>query len=183
MVSVLIYVFLAAIWLVQFIQEQKPWDAFGAWSSFWGAVFQFFGALFTFIGLLAVLYAIRQLRLSAWVNAQDIIMKPDFVKARTTILQHWDDPQSYIPSVQERIAALLVCRRMDALCRLIEEGYISKNKVFKVWEKPLAKSWIIIEERWHIITNERIICQGHEDKWEPFNRFGREAADRYYPTR
>jgi len=143
------------------------------------------GALGAVVCAAGVFLVWRQLKLSAWANAQEIFMKPDFVRARTIVLNHWEDqpPYSFPSNKKDENAALLVCRRMDALCRLVDKRFISKDELFKVWRKPLAKSYIIIVERWKVFGREINTCKDHGDKWEPFCRIGKEAADLNYPQR
>lgn len=175
MVRLLIYVFLATIWLLQYIQEEKPGDAFGAWSSFWGVVFQFYGALFALFGLMAVLYAVKQLRLSAWANAQDTVTDPSFIGARAFVLKCFEQ-KAWQPTYTAIERAKLVCRMWDKLACLVEERSISKRKVLEYSRYPMGKCWIVVQERWHVIATERDISVGHIDKWHAFYALGREAA-------
>ena len=129
-----------------------------------------FGALGCLVG---VLYAVRQLRLSAWANAQDIFTDQSFVDARTAVLGHFED-EGYEPTLDDQTNGLLVCRRMDKLACLADQGIMKKNKILEHWRNPIGKCWIIVERRWHIITQERETCGW--DKWSAFDKLGREAA-------
>jgi len=142
--------------------------------TFWTAV----GAVCTAICALGVILVQRQLRLSAWANAQEIFMAADFVSARTVVLQYFDEPIDREPSAAAKVAAKLVCRRMDGLCRLVEKHFLSKRQLFKYWLHPIGKCWIVVQERWHIIATERQISKGHIDKWEAFYKYAMKAARR-----
>lgn len=167
----IIYWFLMPFTLFQLAKNQTFWTALAA-----------LGAVVCAAGVFLVW---RQLKLSAWANAQEIFMKRDFVSARTAVLNHWEDKPPYSPpsDKKDEYAALLVCRRMDALCRLVDKRFISKDELFKVWGIPLAKSYIIIVERWKVFEKEINTCKDHRDKWESFCRIGKEAADLKYPQR
>jgi len=116
----------------------------------------------------------KQLRLAAWVNAQEIITDLEFVKARTAIQEHYEINTNACPS-GDKDKALLVCRKMDQLCCLARERVLPENKFLKQWARPIGKCWIVTQHRWRMITDAR----KHDDnptKWDAFMCIGERAS-------
>lgn len=138
-------------------------------------VWTFFGALCAFGCLLGVWLAVKQLRLGAWANAQDIVTDEKFTDARTSVQGHFKET-GYTPNDEDIEDAKLVCRRWDKLACLVKEGFISKEKVLKYWRVPMGKCWIVVQEHWGTIDADRQVSTGHTDKWNAFYALGKEAA-------
>jgi hypothetical protein len=58
------------------------------WGTFWSA----FGAIFTAIASVAIVLGMRQLQFDAWLKAQELITKDDFIKLRTKIFARLENP-------------------------------------------------------------------------------------------
>ena len=151
------------------------WDTIKLTLTLYLAFFTVFGALSAFGCLIGVWFGVKQIRLGAWVNAQEIVTNPEFTDTRTRIQDHFENLE-YVPTKNDIEDAKLVCRRWDQLCWLVFEGFISKEKVLQYWRFPMGKCFIIVEERWNIIKKERGIARGHLDKWDAFFKLGNEAA-------
>lgn len=121
----------------------------------------------------------RQLKLAAWANAQEIFTEPDFVDARTEIQQHFEDETPSCPA-EATDQALLVCRKMDQLCCLVVEDMIKEEKLFQYWARPIGKCWIVIEQRWRMISKAREHDK-HPTKWAAFLTVGERAASQLKP--
>jgi len=147
------------------------WEKIFSNATVWTAL----GALCAFGCLIGVLFALKQLRFSAWVNAQEIVTDPEFTGARTRIQDRFES-EEYMPTGNDKEDAKMVCRRWDQLCWLVFEGFISKRKVLRYWCVSMGKCFIIVEERWYTISREREIAKGHFDKWDAFFQLGSEAA-------
>lgn len=149
----------------------------GAWWTKVGAIASIVGAAAACVAALGVLWASDQLKLAAWANAQDIVTDYKFTDARAAIQRHFDHPSDPRPDegTAEWNDALVVCRKMDQLCCLVVEGILSREKLFEYWLQPIGKCFIVVEERWQLITIAREREQ-HDHKWEAFMTIGRIAS-------
>ncbi len=127
------------------------------WNTFWAA-----------FGTLAIWAAVGQLWFNAWVKAQDIFTSACFVKARTAVFAHFDDPgQRPDPNSYD---AMMVCRKMDEMAHLVP--FLGQKKVLREWGNPIAKAWLLLEPT---VKGERE--RSHWDgKWRKFERLGRNAV-------
>src|SRR2546426_9529767 len=109
------------------------------WNTIWTAV----GALATIAAVVAVYFAGRQLRLDAWLKAQEVWVGDEFTKARGRVFRHLRGPEASWDR-EDQEAGLLVCRRTDEFCRLSPYfavfEYRAREEVLKVWDDPLGKS-------------------------------------------
>jgi hypothetical protein len=130
-------------------------------------VFRGIAALATVVGAGGIFFAIYQLRFNAWLKAQEIFTRKEFVDARTKVFAKpddyngpWEDTDYY------------VCRRMDELVRLIP--YLPAKVVLDTWYDPIAKAWKKLEK---LVTEERKKA-GWPTKWGAFEKTAREAIKR-----
>jgi ABC-type nickel/cobalt efflux system permease component RcnA len=132
-------------------------------------------ALFALCGLFGIYLIWKQLRIAAWANAQDIVTDPNFIAARTFVERCFQE-RDWQPTYTGIERAKIVCRMWDKLACLVEQRFLSKRKALEYWGVPMGKCWTVVEERWHVISDERTICKGHSDKWHAFNDLGRKSA-------
>lgn len=142
------------------------------WSLGWDMV----SAIATALGTAAIFFAIRQLRFEAWVKVQEIFTHPHFIKARATIFARLDDDGSRLWSADEKKAAMLVCRKMDELCRLVPYlglvPWLGRRLALAVWDDPIGKAWFLVEP---FVRAEQ---KKWPTKWEAFEKLGGNAIDR-----
>jgi len=148
--------------------------------TFWtviGSIAAVIGAIAAGLAACGVFYAANQLKLSAWVKAQEIFTDDNFVAARGRIFRRFLVRGAILPQIRvprPRIrkkdykAAMLVCRKMDELCRL----WPLRRRIISTWGDPLGKSWILLAG---LVHRERIRC-GNLTKWNAFARLGECAA-------
>jgi hypothetical protein len=104
---------------------------------FWSAV----SGIFTAVGSIAILFAIRELRFSAWLKAQEMWNADStFRQARARVFQRLDALDTPW-SKEDEDNALDVCRRMDEFAGLIP--YLPKKTALRVWGVPFAKAWLV----------------------------------------
>ncbi len=124
----------------------------------------------TFMGV-AVFVAVRQLQLEAWIKAQEIFTKDDFIKARGTVFSHLSNAGSCWEQ-KDQEAGFIVCRGMDEFCHLAPYFAFSKiegqKKVLDVWDDPIGKSWALLEP---LVMEERKKVKW-DKKWKAFKELG-----------
>ncbi len=122
----------------------------------------------------------RALRGSAWLKAQEIVMKDDFRRAREVVFK-FERPlqQDDWANDETRQHALLVCRRMDELCHLAQRDIIPLDTLLKVWGDILRKAWIVLRP---LVNHERE-KRDWEWLWMGFACVGGMAIDKFgYPV-
>ncbi len=133
----------------------------------------FVGAVATVVAALGVLYAIKQIKLSGWIEAQNIFTETEFVKAREKVFGYFPFERQVPAYIDLNLkdlkdAALLVCRQMDKLARL--KPYLGMKTILQAWGYPLGKAWLILEGT---VRAER---KYHPRKWDAFERLGEKAV-------
>jgi hypothetical protein len=138
---------------------------------FWSAV----GAIATVIGVVAIFFAISQIRFEAWLKAQEIWTSPEFTALRENLFKRLDSGKLDW-STDEEIEAKKACRKLDELADLIP--YLPKKNALKAWGVPYAKAWTILEP---IVMKERETNVWLE-KWQAFEKLGKSALKKYHVT-
>jgi hypothetical protein len=138
--------------------------------AWWNVLVSAIGAFFAALATGGIFIAARQLRLDAWVKAQEIFTNPDFIKARAGVFQS----QSRGTRPLEKDASE-VCRRMDELARIVpflsyRRGRAEK-KALRAWDDPIGKAWHALEA---FVSEERGKT-GWTTKWEAFERLGKKS--------
>jgi len=136
------------------------------WNTIWAAV----SAIATTFGVLAIVFAVRQLRFEAWLKAQEIWTGSDFTQLRSRVFAKLDTESNKWTEAEEA-EALDVCRKMDEFAGLIP--YLPKRTAMKIWGVPFAKAWLILEP---IVRKERDKCSWPK-KWHAFALLGKEALE------
>jgi len=140
------------------------------WGTFWSAT----GALATVAGAVAVIYAGRQLKLQAWLNAQEIWTDPCFTSERGEIFSRvGTSPKPW--TEKEKETGLNVCRKIEKFARL--SPYLGfcphhgERMLLDEWGDTLAKAWAILEP---LVIEERKKT-GQPQKWNAFQKLGEMA--------
>lgn len=142
-----------------------------------GAIATVVTAFAAVAGLITIYLALRQLRFNAWLRAQEIWTKEDFVKARGLIFSRLDGQMNEEWTDAERKEGLEVCRRMDEFARLAP--YLTQKKMLQVWSVPFAEAWFVLQP---VVKKERDKCRW-QNKWDAFERVGRAALDNHPEVR
>ena len=156
-------------------------DTYPEWTLFFRAL----TAIAACVGAVGIYYAARTFRYAAktfrfntWLKAQAIYVEDkEFYDARTYVLNKFGFDKNNPPtfnSETEREYALLVCRKMDELARLIP--YVKREKIIETWGVPMGKSWMILE---NFIIDEINREAPHIMKWTPFEDLCKEAVEKY----
>ncbi len=136
------------------------------WSTFWTAL----GSIASFASAGVIGIAVYQLWFNAWVKAQDVFTSACFVKARTAVFAHFDDPGQPWPDPSSD-EAKMVCRKMDEMAHLVP-FFLGRKKVLREWGNPIAKAWLLLEP-----TVEKERNTSHwEKKWRKFAELGCKAV-------
>jgi len=138
------------------------------WSTVWTAI----GAIATVFAAGGILLALKQMRFDAWLKAQEIFTNDEFVKARTFVFSHFDNPKDPWPEIKGENEKT-VCRKMDEMAYL--KGAIGCKKMFRVWGHPIAKAWLLLEPT---VNTDRITSHWDE-KWCTFAAVGRKAVGKH----
>jgi len=136
------------------------------WSTIWTAI----GAVATVLGVVGIGFALNQLRFDAWVKAQEIFTNDEFVKVRTSVFAHFDDPLQPWPDPKSEDAKKM-CRKMDELAHLLP--FIGRKRMFLVWSHTIAKAWLLLEPT--VNTDRR--TSHWEEKWIAFADLGAKAVE------
>jgi len=129
------------------------------------------GSVAAVVGAVGVFYAARQLRLQAWLKAQDIWCAPGFRKNRGKIFALLKKPgQSW--TEEEKAVGCDVCRRIDELACLAPD--LPRQKMLAAWGNPIAELWRGLS---HLVREER---ESHKwpKKWDAFKNLGEDAERR-----
>ena len=137
------------------------------WSTIWEAV----GSVATVVGAGGIGFAVYQLRFDAWLKAQEVFTSDEFVKARTAIFAHFDDPVQPWPDPHSEDAKK-VCRKMDEMAHLLP--FVGRQKMLRGWSNPIAKAWLLLEPT----VNEDRRTSHWDEKWKAFAELGAEAVRR-----
>lgn len=128
-------------------------------------------AVSSFITVCTIIFAVWQLRFTAWLEAQKIFTDKDFTAARGVVLAHyWQSDKEWANDDKEKVK--LVCAKMDELARLIP--FISEKRVLETWDDPMGKCWHVLED---FVIKERKTTKW-DVKWKAFEDVGRKAFDR-----
>ena len=142
-------------------------------ANWWAGV----SALATVAAAVGIVLAIKQLRFDAWLKAQEIFVHDDFTNARGRIFRHLQQTSANW-DLEDRIAGMLVCRRLDELCRLTPYFAFRKrqarNVVLDTWVVPLGRLWALLAP---LVAAERDKV-AWQQKWNAFEVLGREALCR-----
>ena len=151
------------------------WDVVTTWD--WNTIWTAVGALATAAAAYLIYLAGKQLRFEAWLKAQEVFVEGQFTQARTRLFRHLQETDStWSPTDEED--GLLVCRRLDEICRLAPYFAFTKaggeNVILDAWDEPIGNSWGLLEP---LLTAEREKVNSMK-KWEGFRSLGCKAVDR-----
>ncbi len=137
----------------------------------WTTLLAALTALFTGVGAATVIFAARQLKLSAWLKLQEIWTADDFVEDRDWVLNHtgpW--------SPEEKKRAKDVCRRLDEFAHLVPYlGLTSRRgttQALRYWADPFGRCWRALED---VVREEQRQVAWYR-KWKGFEDLGELAA-------
>ena len=138
----------------------------------WSFLFNALTAISAAVGSIAFIFAVVQLRFNSWVKAQAIFNEQKFVDARGVILNRYGcDNQEWTD--KDKRNALLVCRRMDELARVVP--FMRKKTALNAWDDPIGKCWDVLKDL--VKEEQNCICHWRE-KWMAFENLGKKALAR-----
>lgn len=109
-----------------------------------------------------------QLGFDAWLKAQEIFTDRRFMRERGLIFARLKEPgNQWTP--EQTAAAPHVCRKMDALARLIPA--LDRKLAIDTWDDPFAKAWYLLKD----VVEEERKATGWGQKWAAFQQIGIEA--------
>jgi hypothetical protein len=110
----------------------------------------------------------------SWVELQKVWTNDEFVKQRRVIFERVDSREAFQApwGAKDEDIAKWACRKMDEFAYLAQ--FFGEKRVLLVWDDPLAKAWIVLEE---IVTKERDATNWQE-KWSAFSKIGQMAVDK-----
>ncbi len=110
----------------------------------------------------------------SWVELQRVWTDVEFVKQRGVIFKRMDSREAFQTpwSAEDEDIAKWACRKMDEFAHLAQ--FFGEKRVLLVWDDPLAKAWIVLEE---IVKKERDFAKWQE-KWSAFSKIGPMAVDK-----
>ena len=148
---------------------QSLWSALSLWP--WGTIWSAVGAVATLLGVVAIGFAVYQLRFDAWLKAQEVFTEEAFVEARKRVFAHFDDPQNPWPQPGGP-DELTVCRKMNEMAHLFP--FVGRKRAATEWGNPIAKAWLLLKPT---VTSDR--DKSHwTDKWKAFETEGNTAVDK-----
>jgi len=142
-------------------------DAAVFWTAV-GAIATAVAAIATVVATGGIFWAVRQVRFTAWLKAQEIWTAQAFTEARGRVFARLDTGNTQWTQADET-EALQVCRKMDEFAGLIP--YLPKQTALRIWGVPFAKAWLVLEP---VVGRERTKCSW-DDKWDAFAKLGRAA--------
>lgn len=121
------------------MNSKTIWDVVSAWD--WNTIWTAIGALATAAAAYLIYFAGKQLRFEAWLRAQEIFVEKEFTEARTRLFRHIEESGStWSPKDEED--GLLVCRRLDEICRLAPYFAFTQSGgdevILQAWDERLA---------------------------------------------
>jgi hypothetical protein len=109
----------------------------------------------------------------SWVELQRVWTDHEFVQQRGVIFKRVDSREAFqSPWGTHEETAKWACRKMDEFAHLAQ--FFGKKKVLLVWDDPLAKAWIVLEE----IVKEERNSTNWQEKWSAFSELGQMAVDK-----
>lgn len=124
-----------------------------------------------FVAFLELRYVAKDRDFHTWLKAQEVWTQEAFVNGRGKMFVRLDNLRAPWTPDEEK-EGKNICRKMDEFAHLAP--FLGLKKVLDVWDDPLAKAWIVLQE---IVDKEREATKWPE-KWKAFSTIGQMALDK-----